>query len=82
MSDTATVCANCGAVLFKQWFDWERRAFDCHVCHALTGPGGELLADPPPPGQARSRSFDPRGWVLVGATIIAVVVIYLAQQVR
>jgi hypothetical protein len=74
-------CANCGAVLFEPWFDWERRGYDCNYCHALTGREGELLAGPPASGEpTKSRSFDPRGLVLIGAVIVAVIVIYLAQN--
>lgn len=75
-------CANCGAVLFKQWWDWNHRAFDCRACHALTDANGELVAAPPPPGVPSTRGgLNLRPLVPIGLVVLALgAIFYVANQ--
>lgn len=71
----AKVCANCGAVLYQQWFDWDRRGYDCNYCHALTGTEGQLLEGPT--ARPKARSFDPRGLFVIGFGVFLAIVWYV-----
>lgn len=67
-----TLCSNCGAVLMRPWWDAGRRAYECQVCHHLTGAAGEPMGLAPTKGRLRTS-----GLAFLALIVAAIVVLYL-----
>jgi hypothetical protein len=89
MPDAPATCANCRAVLFKQWWSWPKGGYECRYCGAITGADGAQVAAPPAAPVAAARSAPTidqrllaidRRLLVIGLIVAVVAIAYLGSQ--